>query len=96
MHRPSLGLHDPEALCTFLLLVLSSQLSQLCLEYAFQVHFSLLFVRRHFQPLNKGSLILPHAVSVVVSGQQITDLGSSLERHFGNLEEKKVLLKVQF
>jgi hypothetical protein len=25
----------------------------------------------------------------VVSGQQITDLGSSLERHFGNLEEKK-------
>jgi hypothetical protein len=27
--------------------------------------------------------------SIVVSGQQITDLGSSLERHFGNLEEKK-------
>jgi hypothetical protein len=26
---------------------------------------------------------------IVVSGQQITDLGSSLERHFGNLEEKK-------
>ena len=25
----------------------------------------------------------------VVSGQQITGLGSSLERHFGNLEEKK-------
>jgi hypothetical protein len=27
--------------------------------------------------------------SYVVSGQQTTDLGSSLERHFGNLEEKK-------
>ena len=26
---------------------------------------------------------------VVVSGQQIIGLGSSLERHFGNLEEKK-------
>jgi hypothetical protein len=25
----------------------------------------------------------------VVSSQQITGLGSSLERHFGNLEEKK-------
>jgi hypothetical protein len=25
----------------------------------------------------------------VVSGQQITDLGFSLEKHFGNLEEKK-------
>jgi hypothetical protein len=25
----------------------------------------------------------------VVSGQQITGLGSSLERHFGNLEEKR-------
>ena len=24
-----------------------------------------------------------------MSGQQITGLGSSLERHFGNLEEKK-------
>jgi hypothetical protein len=24
-----------------------------------------------------------------VSGQQITGLGSSLERHFGNLEEKR-------
>jgi hypothetical protein len=44
-----------------------------------------------------------------VSSQQITGLGSSLERHFGNLEEKKgwaaqdkegtktsFLLKVQF
>jgi hypothetical protein len=43
-----------------------------------------------------------------VSGQQITGLGSSLERHFGNLEEKgwaaqdkegtktSFLLKVQF
>jgi hypothetical protein len=46
---------------------------------------------------------------IVVSGQQITGLGSSLERHFGNVEEKKgwavrdkegtktsSLLKVQF
>ena len=31
----------------------------------------------------------PLVLLCVVSGQQITGLGSSLKRHFGNLEEKR-------
>jgi hypothetical protein len=35
--------------------------------------------------ISQSCVVLPN----VVTSQQITDLGSSLERHFGNLEEKK-------
>ena len=33
--------------------------------------------------------LAPRSAPNVVSGQQITGLGFSLERHFGNLEEKR-------
>ena len=46
--------------------------------------------KMHFLVESRGSVSLhPHIKAGVVSGQQITGLGLSLERHFGNLEEKR-------